>query len=95
MAEQRAEFHNLGDPITPPAETYAKLTERFRNKILRNIRGKAFLTRKLDMLANSVLAALAITNYARPERATRFRATISLDASIPVERARRIILAAP
>jgi len=48
VAEQRAEFHNLGDPITPPAEIYASLTERFRNKILRNIRGKAFLTRTTE-----------------------------------------------
>jgi hypothetical protein len=48
VAEQRAEFHNLGDPITPPAEVYEALTERFRNKILRNIRGKAFLTRTTE-----------------------------------------------
>lgn len=48
VAEQRAEFHNLGDPITPPAEVYESLTRRFRDKILENIRGKAFLTRTTE-----------------------------------------------
>jgi MoaA/NifB/PqqE/SkfB family radical SAM enzyme len=48
IAEQRAEFHNLGDPITPPAEVYEELTERFKRKILSNIRGKAFLTRTTE-----------------------------------------------
>jgi MoaA/NifB/PqqE/SkfB family radical SAM enzyme len=48
IAEQRAEFHNLGDPITPPADVYAALTERFKNKIATNIRGKAFLTRTTE-----------------------------------------------
>ncbi len=48
IAEQRAEFHNLGDPITPPADVYRKLTERFRDKIVRNIRGKALLTRTTE-----------------------------------------------
>jgi MoaA/NifB/PqqE/SkfB family radical SAM enzyme len=48
IAEQRAEFHNLGDPITPPADVYEALTERFRRKIARNIRGKAFLTRTTE-----------------------------------------------
>ena len=48
IAEQRAEFHNLGDPITPPADVYEQLTERFKNKIVHNIRGKAFLTRTTE-----------------------------------------------
>lgn len=48
IAEQRAEFHNLGDPITPPHDTYAQLTARFRDKIIENIRGKAFLTRTTE-----------------------------------------------
>jgi MoaA/NifB/PqqE/SkfB family radical SAM enzyme len=48
VAEQRAEFHNLGDPITPPADVYASLTERFKRKIFENIRGKAFLTRTTE-----------------------------------------------
>jgi len=45
IAEQRAEFHNLGDPITPPVDVYEELTRRFQRKIARNLRGKAFLTR--------------------------------------------------
>ena len=48
IAEQRAEFHNLGDPITPPADVYETLTERFKNKILSNIKGKALLTRTTE-----------------------------------------------
>ncbi len=48
IAEQRAEFHNLGDPITPPADVYARLTERFKKKITENIRKKAFLTRTTE-----------------------------------------------
>ena len=45
IAEQRAEFHNLGDPITPSAEVYGELIERFKKKILRNVKKKAPLTR--------------------------------------------------
>ena len=48
IAEQRAEFHNLGDPITPPVEVYERLTARFKNKILRNIKKKAWLTRTTE-----------------------------------------------
>jgi MoaA/NifB/PqqE/SkfB family radical SAM enzyme len=44
IAEQRAEFHNLGDPITPSPEIYEQLTERFSEKIRGNIAGKSFLT---------------------------------------------------
>lgn len=45
IAEQRAEFHNLGDPITPSADVYRQLVERFKEKILVNVRKKAPLTR--------------------------------------------------
>ncbi len=48
IAEQRAEFHNLGDPITPTSEIYAELTKRFKEKIVRNIKRKAFLTRTTE-----------------------------------------------
>ncbi|MDP7742688.1 MAG: SPASM domain-containing protein, partial [Lentisphaeria bacterium] len=48
IAEQRAEFHNLGDPITPPVQVYERLTAGFKNKILRNIRKKAWLTRTTE-----------------------------------------------
>lgn len=45
IAEQRAEFHNLGNPITPSVDVYESLIQRFKNKIYRNIKNKAFLTR--------------------------------------------------
>ena len=45
IAEQRAEFHNLGDPITPSPDVYAELVERFKAKILENVKSKAPLTR--------------------------------------------------
>lgn len=48
IAEQRAEFHNIGDPITPTVEIYEKLTQRFKQKILSNIKQKAFLTRTTE-----------------------------------------------
>ncbi len=48
IAEQRSEFHNCGDPITPPPDVYEKLTERFINKINHNIKNKAFLTRTTE-----------------------------------------------
>lgn len=48
IAEQRAEFHNLGDPITPPPDVYERLTRRFIEKIIRNIKKKAFLTRTTE-----------------------------------------------
>jgi MoaA/NifB/PqqE/SkfB family radical SAM enzyme len=44
IAEQRAEFHNLGDPITPSAAVYETLIQRFKQKILTHVRGKAPLT---------------------------------------------------
>ncbi len=44
IAEQRAEFHNLGDPITPSAEMYEALVQGFKQKILDHVRGKAPLT---------------------------------------------------
>ncbi len=50
IAEQRAEFHNLGDPITPPVEVYERLTKRFKRKVLRNLNGKAFLTRTTEVV---------------------------------------------
>ncbi len=48
IAEQRAEFHNLGDPITPPPDVYEALTRRFKAQVRRNIHGKAFLTRTTE-----------------------------------------------
>ncbi len=48
IAEQRAEFHNIGDPITPTAEVYESLIQRFKKEIIRNIKTKAFLTRTTE-----------------------------------------------
>ncbi|MCF6289815.1 MAG: radical SAM protein [Desulfobacterales bacterium] len=48
IAEQRAEFDNLGDPITPTVARYEKLVKGFKEKIFQNIRGKAFLTRTTE-----------------------------------------------
>ena len=48
IAEQRVEFHNIGDPITPPPEVYEKLTQQFAQKIVRNVKKKAFLTRTTE-----------------------------------------------
>lgn len=48
IAEQRAEFHNLGDPITPSADTYAVVIERFKKKILENIGKKRIVTRMTE-----------------------------------------------
>ena len=48
IAEQRVEFHNVGDPITPPPDVYERLTRRFADKIVRNIKNKAFVTRALE-----------------------------------------------
>lgn len=48
IAEQRVEFHNIGDPITPPPNVYEELTQRFADKIVRNIKQKAFLTRTTE-----------------------------------------------
>ena len=48
IAEQRAEFHNLGDPITPSAEVYEQLIEGFKAKIIENVKSKAKLTRMTE-----------------------------------------------
>lgn len=48
IAEQRVEFHNIGDPITPPPDVYEKLTQRFARKIVQNVKKKAFLTRTTE-----------------------------------------------
>ena len=45
IAEQRMEVHSLGDLITPPPDVYENLTRKFADKIIRNIKNKAFFTR--------------------------------------------------
>ena len=44
IAEQREEFFNIGDPITPSAEEYERLMQRFKRQIRNNIKGKKKLT---------------------------------------------------
>lgn len=50
IAEQRSEFFNLDDPITPSAEQYADLMEIFAKKIRNNIHTKKQLTRITEAL---------------------------------------------
>lgn len=45
VAEQRTEFFNVGDPITPDAATYQRLIKDFSRKIRENIAGKKDLAR--------------------------------------------------
>ncbi len=45
VAEQRAEFFNIGDPITPDAETYQRLMKGFARKIEENIATKSAYTK--------------------------------------------------
>lgn len=48
IAEQRAEFDNFGDPITPSVEVYEELIATFKRKIIANLRRKALLTRTTE-----------------------------------------------
>ena len=50
VAEQRVEFHNIGDPITPSPEVYERLTLEFADKIVRNIKKKGFFTRVTEAI---------------------------------------------
>ena len=50
IAEQRAEFFNVGDPITPAVEVYEKLMEDFREKLISNIHKKKKLTKISEAL---------------------------------------------
>jgi MoaA/NifB/PqqE/SkfB family radical SAM enzyme len=45
IAEQRTEFYNLKDPITPDAETYERLIREFAAKIRENVSKKRELAR--------------------------------------------------
>jgi len=45
IAEQREEFFNVGDPITPTGEQYEDLMKLFKQKIRENIRSKRRLAR--------------------------------------------------
>jgi MoaA/NifB/PqqE/SkfB family radical SAM enzyme len=50
IAEQRAEFFNRDDPITPDAETYARLVRGFAARIREDIGGKRPLARMTEAL---------------------------------------------
>ena len=63
VAECRTEFFNIGDPITPPAETYQRLIRDFARKVEDNIaskRGLAKITEAMRVvyydLAGKILA---------------------------------------
>jgi len=45
IAEQRAEFFNLGDPITPTANEYQEIMKYFRSKIKENLSNKRKFTK--------------------------------------------------
>lgn len=45
IAEQREEFFNLDDPITPSGAQYERLMKDFKNKIRKNLRNKRRLAR--------------------------------------------------
>ncbi len=50
IAEQRAEFFNIGEDITPDAETYARLIEGFSAKIRENMKKKRWLARLTESM---------------------------------------------
>jgi Predicted Fe-S oxidoreductases len=50
VAEQRTEFFNLGDPITPDAATYQRLMKDFARKTEENVRNKKDLAKMTEAL---------------------------------------------
>jgi len=50
IAEQRSEFFNMGDPITPTSKEYERLMERFSASIRENLKNKRRLTRMTESL---------------------------------------------
>jgi len=50
IAEQRTEFYNLEDPITPDAETYERLMVEFSTKIKKHITQKRSLSKVTECL---------------------------------------------
>jgi MoaA/NifB/PqqE/SkfB family radical SAM enzyme len=66
MAEQRAEFFNQGDPITPSAEEYAALVDRFAQRIRENVGQKrqlAHLTEALRLVYYEYASEILSENY--------------------------------
>lgn len=65
IAEQREEFLNIGDPITPSGEEYARLMEGFAEKIRSNIKNKrplARVTESLRLVYYELAAQIMIEN---------------------------------
>lgn len=50
IAEQREEFFNIGEDITPSGEVYEQLMERFKEKIKKNLHKKKKLARTTESL---------------------------------------------
>ena len=50
IAEQRTEFFNIGDPITPTAEVYDRLMKKFSKKIIANIHKKKKMAKTTEAL---------------------------------------------
>jgi MoaA/NifB/PqqE/SkfB family radical SAM enzyme len=50
IAEQREEFFNIGEEITPSVEVYEELMARFKNKIMENLNNKNSLTKMAESL---------------------------------------------
>lgn len=63
IAEQREEFLNIGDPITPTGEEYADLMKRFSDKIRRNLKTKrslALVTESLRLVYYDLASKIMI-----------------------------------
>ncbi len=50
IAEERAEFFNKGDGITPSAEMYSRVLKRFSEQIKRHLKEKRAITKRMEAL---------------------------------------------
>jgi len=50
IAEQREEFFNIGEAITPDSDVYEKLMKRFKEKVISNLRNKKSLARTTESM---------------------------------------------
>ncbi|WP_462323584.1 radical SAM/SPASM domain-containing protein [Desulfoplanes sp.] len=65
IAEQREEFFNIGDPITPTGEEYAELMQKFARKIRHNIKNKkklARITESLRLVYYELVSKIVVQN---------------------------------
>ena len=65
IAEQREEFLNIGDPITPTGDEYAELMKGFAEKIRKNLKNKRLLAQITESLrlVYYELAARIVTEH--------------------------------